>query len=463
MGVPRALRRPARTPRLLARGFAWDGIDPSEVGSSPPRSTRSRRRTRTSPAATVDAILRRPGSREGGGCGPRRPSGASTAARARRSRRPELDEAAARARTSRSWCRSRAGTGSRTRSACSRLRRARCAAHGRPPGLRRPGRRRGGRRPRGRRRAREAPRAAGSAAPRVRERVHLATLPMDDLEENAAIVNALQRRAGGRAEEPGRGLRPDGGRGDVEGAPGGGQRDRRHPGPDRGRRDGLLLDDPRDLAAFGAAVRALLDDPARGRGHGRGRPRARARPLPGHRHLIQYATSSTNDTSGRRRTAPKPKRVVPSGVVRSPTSPPAAGASLSSSAACHAWTSCARSWRSASVSSTPFVRGDSMTAMSDGRVPVPRDPEDDYTRRGRRRPPRVPPRAHGGQRRSSTWGTTRSTPPSWPGTSSTSSASPRCRSASPARCSSTASTRRASSTSRWRRPRERSSRATTAG
>ena len=29
----------------------------------------------------------------------------------------------------------------------------------------------------------------------VRDRVHLALLPMDDLEENAAIVNALQRRA----------------------------------------------------------------------------------------------------------------------------------------------------------------------------------------------------------------------------------------------------------------------------
>ena len=43
-------------------------------------------------------------------------------------------------------------------------------------------------------------------------------------------------------------------------------------------------------------------------------------------------------------------------------------------------------------------------------------------------------------------------------TSSTSSASRRCRSASPARCSSTASTRRASSTSRWRPPRARSSR-----
>jgi hypothetical protein len=34
-----------------------------------------------------------------------------------------------------------------------------------------------------------------------RERVHLACLPMDDLGENAAIVNALQRRADVGAEE----------------------------------------------------------------------------------------------------------------------------------------------------------------------------------------------------------------------------------------------------------------------
>src|SRR5207237_5218645 len=32
-------------------------------------------------------------------------------------------------------------------------------------------------------------------APAVRRRVHLASLPMDDLEENAAIVNALQRHS----------------------------------------------------------------------------------------------------------------------------------------------------------------------------------------------------------------------------------------------------------------------------
>jgi trehalose synthase len=39
-------------------------------------------------------------------------------------------------------------------------------------------------------------RRAGAALPRAaRDRVHLACLPMEDLEENAAMVNAVQRRA----------------------------------------------------------------------------------------------------------------------------------------------------------------------------------------------------------------------------------------------------------------------------
>ena len=94
------------------------------------------------------------------------------------------------------------------------------------------------------------------------------------------------------------------------------------------------------------------------------------------------------------------------------------------------------------------------------RVPVPRQ-SDDYTRRGRRGPPRLP-RASRPAPRSSTSAPTRSTPPSSRATSSTSPASPRSRSGSPARCSSTASTPRASSTSRWRPPRARSSPPTTA-
>ena len=56
--------------------------------------------------------------------------------------------------------------------------------------------------------------------PEARARVHLAMLPLDDIEENAAIVNAVQRRSRcGRPEEHRRGFRPDRLGGDVEGAP----------------------------------------------------------------------------------------------------------------------------------------------------------------------------------------------------------------------------------------------------
>ena len=56
------------------------------------------------------------------------------------------------------------------------------------------------------------------------------------------------------------------------------QRRGRHPGPDRGRQHGLLLEDPRDLDAFAAALRGLLEDSERARSSlGEARPRARAR------------------------------------------------------------------------------------------------------------------------------------------------------------------------------------------
>jgi trehalose synthase len=41
----------------------------------------------------------------------------------------------------------------------------------------------------------EVSRGRVDCAPDVRDRIHLFSLPMDDIEENAAIVNALQRRA----------------------------------------------------------------------------------------------------------------------------------------------------------------------------------------------------------------------------------------------------------------------------
>ncbi|NOK21845.1 glycosyltransferase, partial [Corallococcus carmarthensis] len=96
----------------------------------------------------------------------------------------------------------------------------------------------------------------------LRQRVHLACLPMVDPEENAAIVNALQRQAAvvvQKSLQEGFGLtvteamwkaRPV-----VASAVGGLQDQVRH------EVDGLLVRDPSDLPEFAAAVRRLLDDP----------------------------------------------------------------------------------------------------------------------------------------------------------------------------------------------------------
>jgi trehalose synthase len=98
----------------------------------------------------------------------------------------------------------------------------------------------------------------------ARERVHLACLPMDDIEENGAIVNALQRRADVVVQKSiaeGFGLtvaeamwkgKP------VVATAIGGIQDQIQDGD-----TGILLEDPKDLAAFGEAVRGLLDDQSR--------------------------------------------------------------------------------------------------------------------------------------------------------------------------------------------------------
>jgi trehalose synthase len=95
----------------------------------------------------------------------------------------------------------------------------------------------------------------------ARARILLATLPLDDTDENAAMVNALQRQATVIAQKSlaeGFGLtvaegmwkgRP------VVGSAVGGIIDQIADGT------GILLPDPRDWPAFGAAVRRLLDDP----------------------------------------------------------------------------------------------------------------------------------------------------------------------------------------------------------
>ena len=95
----------------------------------------------------------------------------------------------------------------------------------------------------------------------TRARVLLVTLPCDDVDENAAMVNAIQRHATVIVQKSlaeGFGLtvaegmwkgRP------VVGSAVGGIRDQIAPGT------GVLLPDARDLGTFGMEVRALLDQP----------------------------------------------------------------------------------------------------------------------------------------------------------------------------------------------------------
>jgi trehalose synthase len=122
----------------------------------------------------------------------------------------------------------------------------------------------------------------------LRGRIHLFSLPMDDIQENAAIVNALQRRADVVVQKSiaeGFGLtvaeamwkaRP------VVASAVGGIQDQIADGE-----TGLLVD-PNDLAGFGQAVVSILADPARGAQLGENaRTRVRDAFL-GPRHLTQY-------------------------------------------------------------------------------------------------------------------------------------------------------------------------------
>ena len=124
----------------------------------------------------------------------------------------------------------------------------------------------------------------------VRARVHLAAIPMDDPDENAVIINALQRHATIVVQKSlveGFGLtvaeamwkaRP------VLASRVGGIQDQITDG-----KDGVLLGDPYDLDAFGVAVRRLLDDhELRSRLGAAGYATVRDRFL-GDRHLQQYA------------------------------------------------------------------------------------------------------------------------------------------------------------------------------
>jgi trehalose synthase len=131
----------------------------------------------------------------------------------------------------------------------------------------------------------------GALPPEARARVHLASLPMDDVDENAAMVNAIQRRADVVVQKSlaeGFGLtvaeamwkgKP------VVASRIGGIQDQIDHG-----RSGVLIDDPTDLRATGSAVDELLQDRRRAVSMGSAaRERVRESFL-GTRPLVQYMT-----------------------------------------------------------------------------------------------------------------------------------------------------------------------------
>ena len=131
--------------------------------------------------------------------------------------------------------------------------------------------------------------------PAMRRRVSLVRLPMDDGEENAGMVNAIQRHAAvvvQKSLREGFGLTVTEamwkGRPIVASAVGGIQDQIRH------RTEGLLVRDPADLRAFGCALRRLLEDERYAQLLGaRARRRCIRHFLPP-RHLRQYVELLTD-------------------------------------------------------------------------------------------------------------------------------------------------------------------------
>ncbi|MEU4421504.1 glycosyltransferase [Actinoplanes sp. NPDC024001] len=123
----------------------------------------------------------------------------------------------------------------------------------------------------------------------ARSRIMLVTLPLDDVEENAAMVNAVQRHASivtQKSLAEGFGLtvaeamwkgRP------VIGSAVGGINDQIAPGT------GVLLPEPADLRGFGLAVRELLDDPPRRNRLGESAHAYVRQNFVGDFHLLRYA------------------------------------------------------------------------------------------------------------------------------------------------------------------------------
>jgi trehalose synthase len=132
--------------------------------------------------------------------------------------------------------------------------------------------------------------ASWEALPReARRRIHLVTLPMVDVDENAAMVNALQRSAAIIVQKSlieGFGLTVA--EGMWKGKPVvasrvGGIVDQIAPGT------GVLLDDPADLDAYGDALVALLERPEEMERLGDSARRHVLAEFIGDRHLLRYA------------------------------------------------------------------------------------------------------------------------------------------------------------------------------
>jgi trehalose synthase len=128
----------------------------------------------------------------------------------------------------------------------------------------------------------------------VRNRILLVTLPLDDVDENAAMVNALQRHATVIVQKSlaeGFGLtvaegmwkeRP------VVGSAVGGIIDQIAAGT------GILLPDPHDLEAFGSVVRGLLENPDEADRMGRAALAHVTRNYVGDLHMLRYAALFTS-------------------------------------------------------------------------------------------------------------------------------------------------------------------------
>jgi trehalose synthase len=122
-----------------------------------------------------------------------------------------------------------------------------------------------------------------------RRRVHLASLPMDDVEENAAMVNAVQRRSDVIVQKSlaeGFGLtvaeamwkaRP------MVASRIGGIQDQIEDGV-----SGVLIDDPTDLGAVARAIDGFISDPARAREVGSAARQRVIEDFLGTRSLVQY-------------------------------------------------------------------------------------------------------------------------------------------------------------------------------